>query len=100
MVSAPDPETPGDAATTLPDRLAHGWELRFVAEGKRAEEMMTLYRELGFEVAGDPVVGADTNHTVGDRGEDCDACRAVAEGRFTAIYTRRPPSRDTAGDGS
>ena len=87
MISTP----PGDGS----DRVAAGWELRFVAEGTRAEEMTELYRELGFEVAADPV----HDGLVGEATEDCDACRALAAGRFTAIYTRRIESTKKEGDG-
>ena len=65
------------------DREAEGWERRFVAEGARAEEMIDLYRELGYEVQTDPVRSDEF-------GELCQACGVVAEAGFMAIYTRRP----------
>lgn len=64
-------------------RLAEGWEYRFVAEGGRAEESGALYRELGFEVAIDPVGPATS--------AECESCRLVALLKFRALYTRRPP---------
>ncbi len=64
-----------------PARLAQGWTYRFVAEAVRAEEMATLYRELGFEVALEPVGEAAS--------PACRECRLVAVLRFRAIYTRR-----------
>ncbi len=73
----------GEAPGAARDR--DGWELRFVAEGRRAEEMIELYRELGFEVVADPVsVGGAS-----DAGVECHGCRAASEDRFLAIYTRR-----------
>ena len=76
------------------ERIAAGWEFRFVAEGARAEEMIELYRELGFEVAADPVA-ADG---IGTDADDCVACQELAADRFTAVYTRGgPPSGTTEG---
>jgi len=69
-----------------PRRLADGWERRFIADGRRAEEMMALYGELGFEVCADPV----TPEQVGD---DCADCRLLMLLEFKTIYTRRKPTR-------
>ncbi len=69
--------------TPDPARIADGWERRFIADGQRAEEMMALYRELGFEVCADPV----TPEQVGD---DCADCRLLMVLAFKTIYTRRP----------
>jgi hypothetical protein len=66
-----------------PQRLADGWERRFVAEGARAEEMMDLYRRLGFEVAADPVIASDMHG-------DCADCQLLARFQFRTLYTRRP----------
>jgi hypothetical protein len=66
-----------------PARIAAGWQRRFVADGRRAEEAVALYRELGFEVCADPVGPADL-------AGDCEACRLVAMLQFKSIYTRRP----------
>lgn len=64
-----------------PERLAAGWELRFVATGERVHEMVDLYRELGFEVVADPV------YRVGME-EGCETC--FTQGlEYRAIYTRR-----------
>ena len=67
-----------------PQRLADGWERRFVADGPRVEEMMALYRDLGFEVCADPV----TPEQVGD---DCADCRLLMLLEFKTIYTRKRP---------
>jgi len=66
-----------------PERIADGWERRFIANGPRAEEMMRLYRELGFEVVADPV-------QAGHAGDDCEDCQVVIASQFKMIYTRRP----------
>lgn len=78
--------TAGEAATDDSERLAAGWERRFIAEGERAAEMIRLYEELGFEVETEPVRGQDFS-------EDCLDCQVVAQGRFTVIYTRVVSSR-------
>lgn len=65
-----------------PRRLAEGWERRFMADGRRAEEAIALYEELGYEVCADPVRREDL-------GDDCDDCQLVALLKFVTIYTRR-----------
>ncbi|UCC25138.1 MAG: hypothetical protein JSU98_15645 [Gemmatimonadales bacterium] len=75
-----------------PERIAEGWEHRFVATGDRVEEMVTLYRELGFEVVTDPV------HREG-MDEGCLTCFSGGL-EYRAIYTRRrkrPDHRSTEG---
>ncbi len=64
-----------------PARLAQGWTYRFVTDGARAEEHADSYRDLGFEVALDPVGEAAS--------PACRECRLVAMLHFRAIYTRR-----------
>ena len=64
-------------------RLAAGWEFRFVADARRAEEAVELYDQLGFEVEAIPIQA--------DRLEDdCADCQIVALLKYQAIYTRRP----------
>lgn len=65
-----------------PARIQDGWQHRFVAEGQRAEEMITLYRELGFDVVADVV---RTKHEA----DECSVCFATTGERYRAIYTRR-----------
>ncbi|HSG49866.1 MAG TPA: hypothetical protein VLA43_18730 [Longimicrobiales bacterium] len=84
--AAPHAEAPDDARAGAglgpdPRRLAQGWEHRFVATGDRVEEMVGLYRELGFEVVADPVGGEGL-----DAG--CEVCFS-GQLRYHAIYTRR-----------
>ena len=68
--------------TASPERIRDGWEHRFVAAGPRAEEMMALYGELGFEVVADPVPAESLT-----RG--CTACFGGAGEEYRSIYTRR-----------
>jgi hypothetical protein len=70
-----------------PRRVAAGWTRRFVTDVGRAEESMTLYRALGYEVAADPLRPEEMP-------EDCETCE-LALRSFRTIYTRRP----TAGTG-
>ena len=64
-----------------PDRLAAGWQFRFVADAARAEAATALYRELGFEVCADPIAGSAIAPA-------CAECRLTALFQFRAIYTR------------
>lgn len=64
-----------------PARLAAGWERRFVTDVTRAEEAMTLYAQMGYEVVADPVVPEELD-------EGCDTCALAA--LFRTVYTRRP----------
>jgi hypothetical protein len=66
-----------------PARIEAGWELRFVAEGSRAEEMIALYRELGFEVAADPVPSELL-------ATGCAECFTDTRLDHRSIYTRLP----------
>jgi hypothetical protein len=65
-----------------PERLAQGWERRFIADDVRVAEMVQLYQELGYETVVDPI-------RPGDVDEDCGDCRLVAQLRLKMIYTRR-----------
>ena len=69
-----------------PARLAAGWERRFIAEAGRAEEMMQLYRALGFETAADPL---DVNLL----SDSCVDCAQILWLRYRTIYTRRAPEK-------
>ncbi|UCC73639.1 MAG: hypothetical protein JSV86_03485 [Gemmatimonadota bacterium] len=69
-----------------PARLADGWERRFIADARRAEEAIELYSRLGYEVCADPV-------RPDELGEECDDCQLLAALQFKMIYTRkRPPT--------
>ena len=64
-----------------------GWERRFIADPQRAEEVLELYRQAGFEVRAEPANPDDLR-------EECESCWLVKAGFFRVIYTRRP-----SGDG-
>jgi hypothetical protein len=68
-----------------PARLADGWERRFIADGRRAEEMIALYRDLGFEVCADPVRPEQME-------DDCEDCKLLMLLEFKTIYTRKRPT--------
>ena len=70
-----------------PKLVAEGWERRFIADQKRAEETMELYRQLGFEVCAKPVEADQL-------GTDCDDCQVVMLLNFTTIYTRKKPAEE------
>ena len=65
-----------------PQRIAEGWERRFIADPQRAKEAIDLYTEMGFEVCADPVKPDEL-------GEECEDCQLLAQLRFRTIYTRR-----------
>lgn len=65
-----------------PARLAQGWERRFITDGHRAEELMELYRKLGYEVCADPVRREDLNG-------ECEDCELAMLLHFKTIYTRK-----------
>jgi hypothetical protein len=65
-----------------PERLADGWERRFLADPVRAKEAVELYTAMGFEVVADPV-------RPDELGEECEACRLLAQLHFKTIYTRK-----------
>ena len=64
-----------------PQLLAEGWERRFIADVRRGEEMMKLYRDLGFEVRAEPVKPEEV-------GDECADCQLLAL-QFRTIYTRK-----------
>ena len=65
-----------------PVRVAAGWERRFVADGKRADEAVALYHSLGFEAVADPIRQEELR-------PGCDDCRVVTLLNFKTIYTRK-----------
>lgn len=69
-----------------PDRelRAAGWERRFLVGGDRVPEMVTLYRELGYEVLVEPVASEGTDPS-------CNACLSSGHAHHV-IYTRLGPA--------
>jgi hypothetical protein len=63
---------------------AAGWERRFIADARRAEEAMELYTKLGYEVRAEPVLSEEL-------GDECEDCQLVAAFKFKTIYTRKQP---------
>ncbi len=62
--------------------VAEGWERRFIADARRAEEAMELYEQLGYEVRAEPAQPAEL-------GDDCDDCQLLLLLQFKTIYTRK-----------
>ena len=65
-----------------PARVAEGWVRRFVADGRRADEALALYRSLGFEAVADPIRQEELR-------PGCDDCKVVTLLHFKTIYTRK-----------
>jgi len=65
-----------------PALSAAGWVARFLADPARAEEVMAIYADLGFEVTARPLA---PEHV----GPLCAACVASACPVYAMIYTRR-----------
>jgi len=65
-----------------PERLASGWERRFLADRLRAREAAEIYERMGLDVALDPVRPEDLE-------EGCAGCVLATAAGFRMIYTRR-----------
>jgi hypothetical protein len=65
-----------------PERVAAGWERRFMADSARLAEFVELYTQLGFEVETEPVQPDEI-------GPDCEGCRLLMCRQFVTLYTRR-----------
>lgn len=59
-----------------------GWERRFIADPQRADEVIALYRQAGFEVRTESAIPDDLRAA-------CESCWLVQAGYFHVIYTRR-----------
>lgn len=68
-----------------PKLVAQGWERRFITDGRRTQEVIDLYEELGFEVHLEPV-------QVEQFDEGCQDCALVAFLKFVTVYTRKEGS--------
>jgi hypothetical protein len=95
----------GDAGEAYPgsaERIAAGWQRRFVVDSSRVTEMVRLYRALGYETAVDPILPDDLRDEPADGGGEapdriddrCRDCRLVTMGWLHILYTRAaPPAR-------
>lgn len=64
-----------------PERVAAGWERRFMADSTRLAEFVELYTQLGFEVETEPVQPDEI-------GPDCEGCQLLMCRQFVTLYTR------------
>ena len=71
------------ALTADPNRIAEGWERRFLADGPRAAEAVALYEALGYEVEAVALAGSHLP-------ADCTDCQLATLLAFKTIYTRKP----------
>jgi len=65
-----------------PERVAAGWERRFITDATRLREVVDLYEAAGFEVVADPIRREDFP-------DGCDDCQLLALLQFRTVYTRR-----------
>ncbi len=75
------------ALTADPERVAAGWERRFLADGPRAAEAVALYEALGYEVEAVALSGSDLP-------ADCTDCQLATLLAFKTIYTRKAKEED------
>jgi hypothetical protein len=72
---------PGCVSPPDPNLIAAGWERRFIADAKRAQDAIEMYGEMGHEVRLEPV------NTTG-LSEACSGC-LIAFAQFSVVYTRK-----------
>ncbi|HEY6944055.1 MAG TPA: hypothetical protein VI431_02865 [Candidatus Acidoferrum sp.] len=65
-----------------PALVAQGWQRRFTADEQRIQEVVELYKQLGYEVRIEPV----TTENLQDGCHDCQASSAI---QLFTIYTRK-----------
>ncbi len=75
-----DQTTPRVASN--PELIAAGWQRRYLADHKRAEEAQTMYAELGYDVLLE-------NPDPAQFDSDCGDCANSACSAYVVIYTRR-----------
>lgn len=83
---SPDPADPPQSAGHPADASGGSgarWRLRFVTDEVRAREMVSLYRELGFETAIEPAGASDVR-------PDCGECPIVRLRLLRRVSTRWP----------
>jgi hypothetical protein len=72
-----------------PERIAAGWERRFITDAVRTPEVVALYESMGYEVAADPIRRDDLP-------DGCDDCQLAQVLGFRTVYTRKAPGRSDA----
>jgi hypothetical protein len=65
-----------------PNLIAEGWDRRFTADARRAEEAVELYGQLGYEVRTETVRPEELTG-------ECEGCRSPVILEFKTIYTRK-----------
>jgi hypothetical protein len=74
---------PEEGSEQHPELETAGWQRRFEAETTRANELVDLYTDLGYEVTTRKIVPQEI-------GPECAGCAIVACQRYVGLYTRRP----------
>lgn len=74
-------DVPGCTSPPDPALIAEGWERRFIADAKRAQDAVEMYEELGHEVRIEPI-------TLEELKEECHGCLLILK-QLKAIYTRK-----------
>ncbi|MCI0690897.1 hypothetical protein L0337_02705 [candidate division KSB1 bacterium] len=72
---------PGCVSPPDPKLIAEGWERRFIADAKRAQDAIEMYAAMGHEVRLEPVNAAGLSET-------CSGC-LEAFAQFSVVYTRK-----------
>lgn len=72
---------PGCMSPPNPELIAKGWERRFVADAKRAQDALEMYEELGHEVRIEPI-------TLEVLKDECHGCLVILK-QLKAVYTRK-----------
>ncbi len=65
-----------------PELTAAGWERRFTADSRRAEEAVEIYSKLGYDVRVEPLRSEEMK-------SDCTDCASLMVAEFKTIYTRK-----------
>jgi len=65
-----------------PERIAAGWDRRFVIEHGRTADLVALYERGGFEVVLDPVAPELL-------ADECTDCKLVSALQYVQVYVRR-----------
>lgn len=72
---------PGCVSPPDPQLVAAGWERRFIADAKRAQDAIEMYGEMGHEVRLEPVNAVGLSAA-------CSGC-LEAFAQFSVVYTRK-----------